>query len=346
MRILFISGGYKEKNHFVKLAFKDMQDVDLVETYRWVEEVSYYNDRRSFIEKVFEKLRIPLDFSHSNRRILEKLNEYDFDIIFVIKGNHIYPSTIRKIKSIQPTSILINWSLDDMFAKHNRSVFYSKNLPLFDLVITTKSYNCLPDELPSLGAKKILFQNNSFYNYSFFQDLQRPNSFLYDICFVGTAELQRFHSLNFLAKHGYKVKIFGSSWDKKIYRNHEDNLSIEYRNLDQREYFETIINSKISLCFLRKLNRDLQTLRTVEIPSVGGFMLAERTLEHTSMFVEDDEAVFFGDDNELLQKVKKYLTDDQIREKIAKKGMLKSHAKFQLRKRLREIINMSISLKD
>ena len=116
--------------------------------------------------------------------------------------------------------------------------------------------------------------------------------------------------------------------------------------LESKKYFETIINSKISLCFLRKLNRDLQTLRTVEIPSVGGFMLAERTLEHTSMFVEDDEAVFFGDDNELLQKVKKYLTDDQIREKIAKKGMLKSHAKFQLRKRLREIINMSISLKD
>lgn len=346
MRILFISGGYKEKNHFVKLAFNDMKDVDLVETYRWIEEVSYYNDRRSFIEKVSEKLRIPLDFSDANKRILEKFHKHNFDIIFVVKGNHIYPSTIQKIKSLQPKSILINWSLDDMFAKHNRSVFYSRNLPLFDLVITTKSYNCLPHELPSLGAKKILFQNNSFYNYSFFEDLKRPTSFLYDICFVGTAELQRFHSLNFLAKEGYKVKIFGSSWDKKIYRNHEDNLSIEYRNLDHKEYFETIINSKISLCFLRKLNRDLQTLRTVEIPSVGGFMLAERTLEHTLMFTEDDEAVFFGDDDELLQKVKKYLADDQTREKIAKKGMLKSHAEFQLSKRLREIINMSISLKD
>ena len=71
MRILFISGGYKEKNHFVKLAFQDMQDVDLVETYRWIEEVSYYNDRRSFIEKVSEKLRIPLDFSDANKRILD-----------------------------------------------------------------------------------------------------------------------------------------------------------------------------------------------------------------------------------------------------------------------------------
>jgi len=343
MKILFISGGYKEKNHFVKLAFQDMPNIEIVEAYRWVKEVSYYNDKRNLLEKVSEKLRLPIDFNNANQRILSEVRNHTFDIIFVVKGNHIYPSTIKRIKKSQPQASLINWSLDDMFAKHNRSIFYAINLKKFDLVVSTKSYNCLPAELPSMGAKKILFQNNSFYQYPFLKNMHRPKSFRYDVSFVGTAEWERFNSLNHLAENGIKVKIFGSSWDKKVYSNHHRNLSIEYKNLDQQEYFDTIVNSKISLCFLRKLNRDLQTLRSVEIPAVGGFMLAERTIEHIKMFAEDNAAVYFEGDQELLEKVNKYLADEVNRENIAQNGRLNCHASFQLSDRLKEIIDMAAS---
>ena len=270
-----------------------------------------------------------------------KQTSYKFDYIFVIKGNHIYPSTIKQLRRHQPQAFLINWSLDDMQAKHNRSIFYTINLKHYDLVVSTKSYNCLPNELPKLGAKKVLFQNNSFYNYPFLRDIERPKQFKYDVCFIGTAEIERFNSMNFLAKNGVRIKIFGSNWDEKAFSNYSKNISIDCNNLDQESYYKTIADSKISLCFLRKINRDLQTLRSVEIPAVGGFMIAERTSEHLQMFKENSEAVFFSNDNELLEQVKRFLSNDTAREEIALNGKKRCHSDYRLMDRMIEILNMS-----
>lgn len=98
------------------------------------------------------------------------------------------------------------------------------------------------------------------------------------------------------------------------------NLDVRNEFLFGEDYSKAISATKINLNFLRKINRDEVTSRSVEIPACGGFMLAERTHRHMDFFAEGREADFFSSDKELLAKTKMYLDNDKCREKIAYAG--------------------------
>jgi len=344
LKLLFVSGGFPGKVHFMEEAIAALGYIDIDTVYRWNYEVSYYKDQRNLIEKVSEKIGYPIDLQGSHTRILDMVSSKKYDIIFIVKGNHIYPNLLGKIRKISPKTKVINWSHDDMFAKHNRSKFYAINLHQYDLVVTTKSYNLDKKELPQLGAKDILFQNNSCYLYPFLKSFTRPENFLYDVSFIGTAELERFNTLNYLAENDLSIKVFGSGWNKSSFKKHHPNLDIEARDLIGEDYFRAMLNTKISLSFLRKINRDLQTLRTVEIPFCGAFMIAEDSNEQKSMFAEDIEAVYFESDLDLLNKIKYYIKHDEEREKIAQKGMIKARSSFNMIDNAEQIIRYTLDL--
>jgi glycosyltransferase involved in cell wall biosynthesis len=73
----------------------------------------------------------------------------------------------------------------------------------------------------------------------------------------------------------------------------------------------------IALHFLRKINRDQQDSRTFEIPACNVFMLSERSYLHRELFSEGQETDYFTSKEELLQKVKYYINQPELRIKMA-----------------------------
>jgi spore maturation protein CgeB len=105
------------------------------------------------------------------------------------------------------------------------------------------------------------------------------------------------------------------------------------------ESYRWALNSfDINLGFLRKINRDLQTTRSVEIPACGGFLLAERTEEHRALLREDAEAAYFGSTDELIWKTKFYLENAPIRKRIALDGLRRVAAAYTYQAQLESVL--------
>ena len=310
MKLLFI---HPLKGNAFEI-FKALQRYKNLEVFSLKEK----KNQLTLMDRIQFRLKLPSDLNHYN----QQLREYPLDninIIFVVKGNELYPWILKEIKQKFPHIKFINWSQDDMYAFHNRSFFYKYNLKYYDLVVTQKSYNVL--ELQKLGAKQVLFQNKA-YSKDIHTPKQCSGKYNHDIVFIGFPENERIKSILFLANNGIKVDIYGypDVWRKNQFSINHKNITIHDQSLYGEEYAEALSCAKISLCFLRKINRDLQTSRSIEIPACKGFMLAERTDEHLKLFEEDKEAVYFSDNDELLKKVQYYLKNAKERENIRENG--------------------------
>lgn len=275
-----------------------------------------------------------------NRRIIELAEKNEYDLIWIDKGLTINGSTLRKLKKIQPQAKLVSYTPDNMAEHHNQSQNYLDGFGIYDYHITTKSY--IIDDLYRMGAQKIIFSNQS-YEESFHypreideNDMARLGA---DVGFVGMWEKERMDSILYLTRNGIKVKVFGDEkWN--VCANDNANLEVNCGGLFNEDYVKSFKCFKISLCFLRKMNRDLQTTRTMEIPACGGFMLAERTTEHLKLFEEGVEAEYFDTDEELLEKCRYYLSHEDERLKIAEAGRKRCISSgYSNVETLRQIIN-------
>ena len=295
------------------------------------------------ISRVANKLGFPLDLASVNEKILDYIDEFpEINFVWIDKSMMIKPSTLKKIKKVNPKIILASVSEDDMYAKHNRNFYYENSLRLYDIVFTTKPYNI--SELISLGAIK-----TKLFLDSYSENLHRPileyekiENKPFDVTFIGTYEKERSSSLLFLAQQNIKVMVFGNGWEG-VKKQQLNNLTIADSAVYGDDYVKLINKSKINLCFLRKINRDQVTSRTMEIVGCGGFLLGERTKRHSELFREGVEAEFFADDRELLKKIQFYLERPSQIEVVAKAGWVRAkEGGYDMKTQTKNIINQIV----
>ncbi|MFN8589579.1 MAG: glycosyltransferase [Candidatus Eisenbacteria bacterium] len=262
------------------------------------------------------------DESQANERLLAMLDAPAPDMVWIEKGLTIEPGTLAAMRARWPHTRLVAFSPDDMFNPRNQSRQWRDGIGLYDLHVTTKTFNV--SELRAAGARDVFY-----FDKGFSPEVHRPwpvtperrAKFGGDVGFVGWPEAAREKSMRALARHGIPVRIWGP-WPKW---KRSSNLLVEGRPLWDQEYAMALSSFRINLGFLRRVNRDRHTTRSIEIPACGGFLLAERTDEHLALFREGVEAEFFGDDAELVAKAEYYLAHEEERARIAAAGLARCH---------------------
>jgi len=277
------------------------------------------NNRPSIWSRIRHKIGYPLDSVNVNEKLIPALTNFQPDVLWIEKTNTIFLSTYKNIRQAFPKIKIVYYSEDDIYTSHNRSAYLTRSLPIFDTVFTTKPRNV--QELPSFGVKSVVCVFQA-YDQSFHRPIilstEEQKIWGADVSFVGTFEEDRYEKMLFLAENGIKVRVWGNGWQK--YQNNHPNLLVEARPVINEDFIKVINATQINLNFLRKINRDRHTNRSLEIPACQGFMLAERSDEHAQLFEEGKEAEFFDSQEELLSKVQYYLENDKNRLDIAKAG--------------------------
>lgn len=295
-------------------------------------------------QSIFEKLNYRTTLSPGsirlNRAIKNKIDKKHWDLIWIDNKPYLSPSTLKHIRAKQQSAKIINLVTDDAFGAYkSKWNLAHRTAKYYDWHFVQRPENI--NEYMACGANKVDFCFRSF-DPGFHRPLAlNENDLKYhktQVGFVGSYEEEREEYIAYLIENGIDVKVSGDAWQGKKYWNLIKN-NYAGESVYGDEYIKRINGMDICLHFLRKGNRDSQDSRTFEIPACKVFMLAQRSSLHEQFFEENKEAVFFDNKEELLQKVKHYLQNNEERKDIAIAGYNKCfNAEYTHKGRLVSVI--------
>ncbi|MNR82133.1 hypothetical protein D3C72_128880 [compost metagenome] len=241
------------------------------------------------------------------------------DLIFLFRGTHITAHALREIKRRLPKALFVGYNNDDPFSPKTPSYLWRHfiaSVPLLDITLAYRHHN-IP-QYKRLGARRVnLFR--SWYIPANVPAAKQTEE--WDVSFIGHYEPDgRLELLEKIVRNGFRLQLMGTGWDRVIARSRELAPLAPVRPVRGTAYYEALGRSKISLCFLSKINRDTYTRRCFEIPAVKKMMLAEYSSDLASLYQEQIEAEFFRNEDELIQKLTYYIQNDDARSRIAYAG--------------------------
>jgi spore maturation protein CgeB len=245
----------------------------------------------------------------------------EYDIVWVDNGEAVSRQLLGLLKS-KYSCLVVNYNCDDPTGGRDgaRWLTFRGSLCEYHLAVVVRAESQV--EYPIYGAQRVLRVWRSADEVAHAPRLITPEIYKKwssEVAFVGTWMQERGPFMYELVKAGVPLSIWGDRWYKA---KEWAELKKYWRGpaLGGDDYAYAIQCAKINLGLLSKGNRDLHTQRTAEIPSLGGFFCAERTVEHCMLYRENTEAVFWSDVPECVAKIKYYINNEGERSTIAKNG--------------------------
>jgi len=294
--------------------------------YGLVKRIKLALDRMGLLEGILRR-----SLNRLNETVLKEAAAYRPHLIFIVKGEILYPETLQRLKAIAP---LISYHWDDPFLRYAQQMDETRDTRYRNLAQSYSFYDAtfVYDEsyiepLRKAGAKDAIYLMDWYepeiYKPLTLSDEDRAN-WGADVAFVGSPYPNRIALLEALSE--FNVGVWGPYFRWKEHFSKYPFLQKAYRGEAQGADSVKIYNaSKISLnihdtfqCATSVNNRTFQILAS------GGFQLVDDRARLHQLFEVGSDLVVFSTPSEAIDKVSYFLGNPVERTKIRQRGRTKA----------------------
>ncbi len=292
--------------------------VELGHQVKCLDQSLFLDWRWQWLSKVHRHLLVGPGIVAYNQTILQTAEAFRPDLTYVDSAVYLWPQTVERLQSL--AGRLVHYTSEHFGYRKYTYRYFVKTIPAYDVHV--HSYSFSKRWLEERGARRVVlteFGYDPAIHHPPSMSDQERRELQSDVLFIGHYEPTTETMILALLAAGISVRVCGSGWRRRA-RRLPNRDQIHPASVDQ--YAKLLASAKICLCFLSKWNNNTlhSAGRTFEIPAVGSFLLAERTPDHLSYFLEGKEAEFFSSDRELAEKAKYYLSHPEERAAVAKAG--------------------------
>jgi spore maturation protein CgeB len=208
----------------------------------------------------------------------------------------------------------LNYLTDDPWNPAFRSRWFLEAAKGYDRVFSTRRANL--DDLHRLGCLGATYLPFGFDADLFYADEptdEERKRLEADVFFAGGADADRAPLIGALATGGLSVALYGDYWDRfaetrRFARGYASPETVR----------KGIRSCAVSLCLVRRANRDGHSMRSFEVPAAGGVMLAEETDEHRALFGESGlAAIYFRTPADMMEAARHLVGDPRMRARLS-----------------------------
>jgi spore maturation protein CgeB len=207
----------------------------------------------------------------------------------------------------------LNYLTDDPWNPAHRAPWFLRAAPQYDYIFSPRRATL--GDLRRLGCMSACYLPFAYASELHFPEAPANGErvrLASDIIFAGGADRDRVPYMEALIQAGFGVALYGGYWERYV-----QTASAARGQADASTLRKAVNAAKVSLCLVRRANRDGNVMRTFELPAMGACLLTEDTEEHREIFGEDGEAVaFFRTHEEMVEKLRWLLAHEDVRRRL------------------------------
>jgi spore maturation protein CgeB len=234
----------------------------------------------------------------------------------VLLATGLAPITAKHLRVIRAMGIkTISFLTDDPFNPVNSAKWFTSALPQYDCIFNPRRANF--EDLHAVGCPDVRYLPFAYAPEIHFPECPADDAeaaiLASDVFFAGGADKDRLGLMARIVRSGLNVALYGRAWER-----YQETRAASRGYADASTGRKAAAVAKISLCLVRRSNRDGHSMRSFELPAMRTCMVVEDTPEHREIFGSHGESVvYFQTDDEMMALLKMLKDDEVTRTRLA-----------------------------